>query len=80
MDSNSSDFTEAKLLSRCFFALCRSTLGLYKHVTSLTWRNIDATNISGTISDSRSRDVRDFDLDTQRHTKFEIAQKLWGML
>ncbi|GLI64424.1 hypothetical protein VaNZ11_007635 [Volvox africanus] len=69
---------EAAAASSSIGANLKSQLAMYKHITSTTWWPGKPT-ISGTVSDTKTGDIRVFDFD-QNISQFELINKLWDLL
>ncbi|CAB9526900.1 expressed unknown protein [Seminavis robusta] len=55
-------------------------ISLYADTTGIKWDFEDDKRLEGHVSISSKQVVRSFSIDPQDHTKFEIANKLWGIM
>ncbi|KXZ52867.1 hypothetical protein GPECTOR_8g249 [Gonium pectorale] len=71
---------EAAAVSASEESLLRHQLSMYAHITRVTWRLDQQQAVAGTVSDSKSGDIRIFNFDPNTVSKFELVNALWQLL
>lgn len=59
---------------------CRHELSLFAHISGITWDFNKPATFSGTVSDVKSGDIRQFDVDPSRTSQYELVNKIWQTL
>ena len=62
------------------FGSVRYQLSMYAHITHVTWRLEQQDAVAGTVSDSKSGDIRTFNFDPKSVSEFELVNALWELL
>ncbi|KAG2499045.1 hypothetical protein HYH03_003230 [Edaphochlamys debaryana] len=71
---------EAADMGKAEESLLRHQLSMYAHITRVTWRLDQAQAVAGTVSDSKSGDIRLFNFDPKTVSNFELVNALWELL
>ncbi|PNH05604.1 hypothetical protein TSOC_008103 [Tetrabaena socialis] len=71
---------EVAAISSSEDSLLRHQLSMYAHITRVTWRLDQQQAVAGTVSDSKSGDIRIFDFDPTSVSHFELVNGLWQLL